>query len=104
MLVAKLRHKADRDLKQQDAALKDSKLTASQISKTTELEQSSLPIESTGGATSPFAPQPRQSARPKWRPDTCPHPAVIGDKCVANCKLCGIFIPKVSLKWLKTNV
>ena len=29
---------------------------------------------------------------------SCPHESIIGDKCVANCRQCGIFFPKVSLK------
>ena len=96
MLVAKLRQKAERESKEE--ALKDSKLSQ-YTSKTME-----EPLESTGGGyaakrTNDPVPPPRKPARSKSNrasSSSCAHSATIGDKCVVNCRECGIFFPKVS--------
>ena len=111
MLVAKLRQKADRESQNYDRDhLKDSKLS----NFTSKTDQEPPLVESTGGGYVGNPPnqqssqlqesqnkskQQRSALRPKRQPypgDKCHHPAVIGDKCVANCRVCGIFIPKVS--------
>ena len=98
MLIGKLRHKAERESKEE--ALKDSKLSH-YTSKTMD-----EPLESTGGGYAakrtndiPQAP-PRKPTRAKSNRrsnSSCPHTSTIGDKCVVNCRECGVFFPKVSL-------
>ena len=92
MLVAKLRHKAERESREMDVALKDSRLSQ-QTSKTMDGEPQHPVMESTGGYVSPTIP--KLISRHKQKDESCPHTEIIGDKCVANCRLCGIFIPKV---------
>ena len=93
MLVAKLRQKADRDNQQKIEQLKDSKLSQHTTQTDAEPTHPHL-IESTGGYVSPHQ-VPRQVKPAKRKPDGCSHSMLIGDKCVANCRECGIFIPKV---------
>ena len=110
MLVAKLRQKQDRESQQHHQrldSLKDSRLSQA-TSKTTanqegvgDTAQPQQLIESTGGYVSPAKVEAqkalvKQQRSKRKEKETCPHTAYIGDKCVTSCRLCGIFLPKVS--------
>ena len=95
-LVAKLRAKHMAELTSNQDALRESKMsTASQPVASENLQQQQL-IESTGGGYVSSHPPPSQGLSKRRKGDSCPHPSMIGDKCVANCRLCGVFMPKVS--------
>lgn len=50
-------------------------------------------VSSTGGVVSP---PPKRYDRPHLSGSQCTHEEMIGDRCVANCRKCGVFLPKVS--------
>ena len=60
-----------------------------------EIPRAEPKISSTGGVVPP-PPKRYHDRQQPLSGSNCPHEEMIGDRCVANCRKCGVFLPKVS--------